>query len=240
MAHFKTTPNMKTQLNKMTKLWTLILSSLSLIACQNQNANIPYKVGQSYIYQVTVSDSNSTILQIDTLTMIVKNKGLIGGILGLNMADWKSTKFKEGDQERGINLESEFVEIQVPTNYDYLENENIVIAGYPSYSKSMLTGYTSESEHQFIKGYGKLSNTKLMQFKIIKDSSKVKFHNDSFMCQVAEYNNITGAEKYGLFKLKSYYNNEYGFLKMEYKYPNGKVIDFILIAIKNETETIDK
>lgn len=231
---------MKIRINKMTKLWTLILSVLSITACKNQDTTIPYKVGQSYIYQVTVSDTNSTILQIDTLTMIIKNKGLIGGILGLNMADWKSTKFKEGDQERGINLDLEFVEIQVPTHYDYLENENIVIAGYPSYSKSMLTGYTSESEHQFVKGYGKLTNTKLMQFKKITDSSMVKFQNDSFMCQVAEYNNITGTEKYGLFKLKSFYNNKYGFLKMEYKYPNGKLIDFILIAIKNETETSEK
>ena len=231
---------MKIEINKMTKLWTLLLSLISTIACQNQAATIPYKVGQSYIYKVTVSDTNSTILQIDTLTMKIKNKGLIGGILGLNMADWKSAKFKEGDQERGINLESEFVEIQIPTNYDYLENENIVIAGYPSYSKSMLTGYTSESEHLFVKGYGKLSNTKLIQFKKITDSSMVKFQNHSFKCQVAEYNNLTETEKYGLFKLKTFYNNEYGFLKMEYKYPNGKLIDFILIAVKNETETIDK
>lgn len=229
---------MKIEINKITKLWALILSLLSIMGCQNQDTTIPYKVGQSYVYRVTVSDTNSTILQIDTLTMILKNKGFIGGILGMNMADWKSTKFKEGDQERGINLELEFVEIQMPTNYDYLENENIVIAGYPSYSKSMLTGYTSESEHQFVKGYGKLTNTKLMQFKKITDSSVVKFRNDNFMCQVAEYNNTTGAEKYGFYKMKSFYNNEYGFLKMEYQYPNGKGIDFTLIAVKNET--IDK
>jgi hypothetical protein len=67
----------------------------------------------------------------------------------------------------------------------------------------------------------------------------VKFQNDSFKCQVAEYKNTTGLEKYGLFKLKSFYNNEYGFLKMEYKYPDGKLIDFILIAVKNETRTIE-
>ena len=231
-------PMIKIKMIKITKSWPLILSLLLIIACQNQNETIPYKIGQSYMYKVIVSDTNSTVLQIDTLTLLIKSKGFIGGLLGFNLANWKSTKFKEGDQERGINLESEFVEIQVPTNYDYLENENIVIAGYPSYSKSMLTGYTSESEHQFIKGYGKLSNTKLMQFKIIKDSSMVKFQNDSFMCQVAEYKNTSGIEKYGLYKLKSFYNNEYGFLKMEYKYPNGKVIDFILITVKNETGNI--
>ena len=72
----------------------MILSLISIIACKNQNENIPYQVGKSYIFKVIVSDTNSNILQIDTLTMTIKNKGLIGGILGLNMADWKSAKFK--------------------------------------------------------------------------------------------------------------------------------------------------
>jgi hypothetical protein len=204
-----------------------------MTSCQSNDSTIPYKVGQQYVFKIFVTDSNSTLLLTDTLTMIIKNKGLIGGILGMNMADWKSSKFTYNDQKRGINLESNLVEIQVPIRYDYLENENIVLAGYPTYSKSMLVGYTSESDHLFAKGYGKLAGKNLKQFQTVLDSTKVKFQNDSLKCIVAEYKNITGIEEYGLYKLKTFYNAEYGFLKMYYEYPNGKVIDFELIRIEN-------
>lgn len=100
----------------------------------------------------------------NSFAMIIKNKGFIGGILGMNMAEWKSSTFKDNNQKRGINLETDLVEIQMPINYDYLENENLVIAGYPSFSKSMLFGYTSKSNHQFVKGYGKLSGERLKQY----------------------------------------------------------------------------
>lgn len=225
---------MKSRLLNKSTILTLILTVLSLTSCQSHDTTIPYKVGRSYLFKVTVTDSNSAILQTDTLSMTIKNKGLIGGLLGLNMADWKSSKFKNKNQKRGINLESDMVEIQLPIKYDYLENENIVIAGYPSYSKSMLLGYTSESDHLFAKGYGKLKGKKLKQFKTLSDSSVIEFQNESLICKVAEYKNITGIEEYGLYKLKTFYNTEYGFLKMHYEYPNGKVIIFKLIEIKNE------
>lgn len=234
MAHFRTTTIIKIRSSTKSALVTLILPMLLLTCCQPQNSTIPYKVGQSYLFKVTVTDSSTTVLQIDTLTMTIKNKGLIGVILGLNMADWKSSKFSDDDQKRGINLESDLVEIQVPTQYDYLENENIVIAGYPSYSTSMLKGYTSESDHLFAKGYGKLTNKKLKEYKSISDSLMVKFQNDSIACQVADYWNLTGIEEYGLYKLKTFYSSQYGFLKMYYEYPNGKKIVFELIEIQNK------
>jgi hypothetical protein len=224
---------MKRTIFKKSTFLTLIFSILSMTSCQSQDLAIPYKVGQSYLFKVTVTDSNSSILQTDTLTMTIKNKGLIGNILGIYMANWKSSKFTDNNQERGVNLESDLVEIQMPIEYNYLENENLVIAGYPSFSKSMLFGFTTESDHQFVKGYGKLSGNRLKQFKTLSDSSMVQFQNDSFLCKVAEYKNLSGIEEYGLYKLKSFYSTEYGFLRMDYEYPNGKIIEFELIEIKN-------
>jgi hypothetical protein len=97
----------------------------------------------------------------------------------------------------------------------------------------MLKGYTSESDHQFVKGYGKLSNKKLKQYESISNSLKVKFQNNSVTCQAAEYKNLSGIEEYGQYRLKTFYNTQYGFLKMHYEYPNGKNIIFELIKIKN-------
>lgn len=53
-------------------------------------------------------------------------------------------------------------------------------------------------------------------------------------CKVAEYKNISAIEKYGIYELKTFYNEKYGFLEMRYKYPNGKNVVFQLIEIKNE------
>lgn len=225
---------MKTTLFKKYGFLIFIFFMLLMTSCQTQNSTIPYKVGQSYIFKVTVKDLNSTLLQTDTLTMIIKNKGLIGGILGMNMAEWKSSTFTDNNQKRGINIETDLAEIQMPINYDYLENENLVIAGYPSFSKSMLFGYTSESDHQFVKGYGKLSGEKLKQYKTVTDSSTIQFKNKMLSCKVAEYKNLSAIEEYGLYELKTFYNEKYGFLKMLYKYPNGKNVVFELIEIKNE------
>jgi len=234
MAHLKQPILMKTTLFKKSGFLIFIIFMLSMTSCQIQSSTIPYNVEQSYIFKVTVKDLNSTLLQTDTLTMIIKNKGLIGGILGMNMAEWKSRTFTNNDQKRGINIETDLVEIQMPINYNFLENENLVIAGYPSFSKSMLFGYTSESEHQFVKGYGKLSGKKLKQYKAVTDSSTIQFKNEILSCKVAEYKNLSSIEEYGLYELKTFYNEKYGFLKMLYKYPNGKNVVFELIEIKNE------
>src|SRR5699024_3184029 len=112
---------------------TIILLLILIVSCQSQNTETPYKVGNSYLYKVTVKDSNSEVIIIDTLKFTIKKKGVIGGIFGMNMAEWTSTKRPGSKQERGVNIDKNSVEIQPPAGFDYLENENIVIAGYPTF-----------------------------------------------------------------------------------------------------------
>lgn len=217
------------------KIITIVALIILTAACNSQNIEIPYKSGDSYVFKVSVKDSSSNLLELDTLTLTIKKKGITGGFLGMNMGEWKSAKRPESKQERGVNIENDMVEIQTPTRYDYLENENIVIAGYPSFSKSMLVGYTSESKHLFSKSYGKLAENELEQYSEVLDSSEIKYKNEVIECKVKEYKNLNLIDKFGQYNLKTFYHKDYGFVKMYYDYPNGKKIMFELLEIKNQS-----
>lgn len=217
------------------KLLTILLLIILFTSCQSENTEIPYKVDSSHLYKVTVKDSNSEVIIIDTLKFTIKKKGLIGGIFGMNMAEWTSTRYSEQTQERGVNIYKNSVEIQPPTSFDYLENENIVIAGYPTFSAGMLVGFTSESEHFFPKSYGKLDGKELEQHKTVMDSAKVKFNKELINCKVTVYKNVNFIDEFGQYHLKAFYDNEYGFIRLDYTYPKGKKIRFQLIDIKTES-----
>lgn len=212
----------------------VLFITIAFVACQSHNSEIPYEVGKSYLFKTTVTDSDSNVF-MDTLSLTINKKGIIGGVLGMNMATWESKKFPDIGGQRGINIESGFVEIQMPLNYAYLENENIVIPGYPSFSKLMLTGYTSTSKHQFPNSYGKLAGNEIEQYKVVRNSSKIEYNNKPVNSKVAEYENLTDINEFGTYKLKTYYHNEFGFIKMIYQYPNGKKIEFELVDVINES-----
>lgn len=214
------------------KILTFLFLIILITSCQSQNTETPYKVGNAYLYKVTVKDPNATVLMTDTLRFTIKNKGLLGGVLGMNMATWTSTKYPNNEQERGVNLDKNTVEIQPPLRYDYLENENIVIAGYPSFSTSMLVDYQSESDHLFPKSYGSLAGKEFKQHKIVLDSATAKYKNKKLDCKVTSYKNLNFIDEFGQYQLTAFYQNDYGFLKLKYRYPNGKEINFELIDIK--------
>jgi|SRR5690554_1842679 len=204
------------------------------ISCKSQNTNTPYKKGKVFVFKVTVSDSNLTEIKSDTLSLEIKNKGLVGILFGMNMAQWESRGLPENKQKRGVNIKSDFVEMQMPIGFNYLENENIAMAGYPSFSETMLIGYSTESEHYFVKGYGKLSGEKIKQHRVVVDSTQIRYKNKTVNCKVSEGGNRSAIDKYGTYKLKSFYNKDLGFVKMIYNYPNGKIIVFDLIGIEEK------
>ena len=205
------------------------------LSCSSPSSSpsIPYQTGQSYQFKTTVLDSNSTVLIVDTLTLTIHKKGIIGALLGMNMAKWTSVKYPYQKETRGVNLTANSVDIQMPLQFDFLENENIVIAGYPSFSNSMAIGTTTISNHHFPKSYGKLAGNEIDQYKIVVDSAIASYKGQPVPTQVAQYKNLTGVHKFGAYELQTFYSTEFGFLKMNYTYPNHKTITFELIDIIN-------
>lgn len=216
----------------LSRSFIIFILTFSIGSCTAQNNNTPYTAGKTFSFELTVTDSMNTILIMDTLDVLIKSKSIIGGILGMNQAEWNSTKFPNIKNKRGINLKEGFAEIQMPLNYNYLENENIVIAGYPSYSEDMKVKHSTQSEHYFVKGYGKLKGLKIDQYSEVMDSVKVFYKDKERLCKVRKYKNISHIKQFGQYHLKTYYDMEYGFIQMLFQYPNGKELNFKLIEIR--------
>lgn len=207
------------------------LISINLVSCISKSQNSLYNIGTSFHFEVSTTDSISQSI-VDTLSFEIKDKGLIGNILDMNMVTWKSKRNPLYAEERGINLDENQVEIQMPLKLSYLNFEDIVIAGYPTFSDAMKVGYTSESDHNFLKGYGKLSGKKLKLSSKVLDSSICFYNNQKLICKVTEIKNDNYIDELGLFYLKSYYHKSYGFVFLHYIYPSNKIINFRLIDIK--------
>jgi len=212
----------------------ILLTATFIYSCKAQPESIPYQVGQTYYFKVIVQEADSTITKTDTLSMTIRKKGVFGTLFGMNMANWSSESYPNITQKRGININEGSVQIQMPTVYDYLGNENIVIAGYPTFSENMKIGYTSEEKHKFVKGYGKLSGKNITQFSTVVDSINYFFSNDKLFCKVSEGKNLDMVEEFGQYKIRTLYSTEYGFMKIEYVYPDGKQIFIELIERKIE------
>lgn len=205
-----------------------------LLSCKSSTTqgSIPYQEGQIYSFEVKINSHLDKMEKVDTLILEIKKKGILGNLLGMNMSEWRSTVNPEYKEVRGINIEADFVDIQMPLQLDYLENENVIIAGYPSFSENLQLGSYSESEHHFPKSYGKLAGKVIQQHKLIVDSAEIEFNNTIQKCKVAEYKNLNGWEEFGLYKMKTYFAEPYGFLKIVYEYPNNTQISLELIAIE--------
>ncbi len=210
---------------------TFLTILLTQVSCKSKSQNFPYDVGKSYYYEISIIETGK-VLVVDTLVLEVKNKGFFGSIFGMNMALWTSKLDSTYKETRGINLSENAVEIQTPTKLNYLNFEDIVIADYPRYSAIMKVGYTSESEHDFLKGYGKLSGKTLKQSSKVLDSSLCSYKNENLNCKVTESKNDNYIDELGSYYLKTHYNELYGFVLLQYIYPSDKTIIFKLIDIK--------
>lgn len=207
------------------------LISINLVSCISKSQNSLYNIGTSFHFEVSTTDSISQSI-VDTLSFEIKDKGILGNLLNMNMATWKSTKDILYAEERGINLDENQVEIQMPIKLSYLNFEDIVIAGYPTFSNAMKVGYTSESDHNFLKGYGKLSGKKLKLSTKVLDSLICFYKNEELICKVTEIKNDNYIDELGSFHLKAYYHKSYGFVLLQYIYPSNKIINFKLIDIQ--------
>lgn len=203
------------------------------LSCTSKDNYSSYKVGSSYLYEVSIITSNDTIVT-DTLILKTNKKGILGRLLGMNMSMWTSLSNPSYKEKRGVNLSEGKITIQTPLKLDYLEYEHIVIAGYPTYSSSMKINYSSVSTHTFVKGYGVLSGKALMQSSKIVDSSSCTYNDESYLCKVSKGQNDSHVEEFGLYILKTYFHEEYGFICLEYRYPTDEKIIFRLVDIKNE------
>jgi hypothetical protein len=200
----------------------------------NKNTNTIYGIGNSFEYVVIVEQSD-TIVATDTLRFEIINPTIFSKLLNNNLALWTSRKFPHLSQKRGLNINNQNIEIQMPTIFPYLDYELICVAPYPEYSHTLKLGYTADISHQFHKGYGKLTGLTISQELKALDTLQTSINGQSFTLKKTIGYNTSHQDVLGKYYGTYLFNEKLGFTQMLYKYPN-KTIRFDLLSPKIFTE----
>ncbi len=203
-------------------VYVILLFSLLLSSCSSKR-EIPYKENITYHFLVKVKEKEK-IVTTDTLSFIVNDFHWTELIFSGKTFSWSSKLYPSFSEGSGINISKNTFTIQMPIHYPLFEKQNIAIAPYPSNSKNDKEGYSSISEHQFKKGYGNLTGKTINQEEKVIKSEKIMVNNKEYNCQVVVGENTSLIDELGVYRIKTFYNNKYGFIKIIYQYPNDKII----------------
>ncbi len=205
----------------------ILILLLYLSSCSSVR-KIPYKENKTYYFSVKIEQQGKVIAR-DTLSFFMDDINSKDLEFGGRTLVWKSTSLPDFKAGRGININKASLEIQMPISYSLFENENIAIAPYPSNSKNDKEGYSSNSIHKFERGYGNLTGKTIHQEEKVMKSEKIIVNNREYNCRVIIGENTSLINELGLYKIKTFYNHKYGFIKIVYEYPNDKIITLELI-----------
>ncbi len=211
-------------------LSTGLLLLAALGSCKEEE-KVPFTTGSSFVYATTYTTPDGRKTKHDTLSFTIQKRDITSYALDLKKIRWENTRH-DYYQIRGLNTKDEMVELQLPINYAGFENENMAIAGHPTVSLSGGNGYSMESEDTYVKGYGKLSGLTMKQRSVYLRDTSVEFDGGLLRCQLLERYNTSHIDTFGRYYVAFTYNPTYGFMTMDYKYPNGRHITLRLIDVE--------
>lgn len=207
-----------------------LLLLATLCGCKEQE-KAPFTTGSSFAYAVAYTTPDGRKTQYDTLRYTIQQRDITSYALDLKKIRWENTRH-DYYQVRGLNTEDDMVELQLPINYRGFENENIAIAGHPTVSLTGGAGYTMDAEDTYLKGYGKLSGLTVKQHSAYLRDTTIDFDGKHVTCRLLERYNTSHRDTFGRYYLVFTYNPTYGFMTMDYNYPNGRHITFRLIDVE--------
>lgn len=214
-------------MNRNLNTTLLFFLILSFFSCQAQNGQDAYREGVVNAFEVYEKiNDNSDFRLIDTLSVEIQGKGLLGRLFGMNMSYWTSTSNTSYSEKRGFNISEGEAELQTPLQRPYLDGALIAIAPYPSYSSAWSKGTSSISEHHYPKSYGALNGKVINQYKeLMEEAIKTPWKGSEVECVFVEGYNTSLIEEYGQYFMRSYYNKEHGFILIQFTFPDGRLIE---------------
>jgi len=190
----------------------------------------PFTTGSVFVYATAYTTPDRRITKYDTLSFTILKKDITAYTLNLKKVRWENTRH-DYYQVRGLNTRDGIVELQLPLNYRGFDNELISVAGHPTVSLTGGPGYTLEEEDKYVKGYGSLSGLTIkQQTKDLRDTAVI-FDGESLPCRLLQRGNLSHTQQFGKYNLFFTYNPTYGFITMNYYYPDGKHISLRLIDV---------
>lgn len=209
-------------------LFHIALYSLFLTGCGKEE-NLPFTTGSRFSYAISYTTSREGIVKLDTLTFIIDEHDITSYSPGKKKIRWENTRH-DYSQVRSLNADEKLIELQLPVNYSGFANEQIVIPGHPLVKPLAIIGDTLNEETKYETGFGSLNGSALIQHaRYLRDTSIV-FDSEELRCQVWESHNISHPNLGSYYVIYTYEPN-YGFITMNYYYPDNKRITMQLVDI---------
>ncbi len=201
-----------------------------LTGCANARDHKIYKEGRTWKFAVTssqenaLSDSCYVVLTSAKNTYINMMMGRAQTPLSYDYFGFPDSPYNEWS---GILEDSTTVSIHPPRHL-YLEFTEI--PPMPSISLPPNLGTTTTSTLYVAYGFIESANGKRIRQKTkMSPHEDFQYKNKILSCWIIEGENTNHLEELGVYKSKHYFNEQFGFVKMEYTKPDGEKVTLSLV-----------
>lgn len=207
----------------------LYICLLLFVAGCSKEEKPPFTIGSRFSYATSFT-TTERITKHDTLTFIVQEHDITSYSPGRKKIRWENTRH-DYYQVRSLDADGKIIELQLPLNYLGFANEEIATAGHPFIIPGATPGDTLIKESPYNEAYGRLSGyTIRYRIAYLRDTS-ILFDGQELKCQLWESRNTNYIKLFGSYAVEYTYNTDYGFITMNYYYPDGKRINMQLVDI---------
>jgi hypothetical protein len=188
----------------------------------------PFTNGSRFSYATSYTTTEERITKYDTLSFTIEGPDITNP--DRKEIRWENTRH-DYYQIRGLNTEGDIIELQLPVNYGGYANEQVAIAGHLIVAITAQPGDTLNKENKYQNGYGKLNGLSITQHVTYLRDTSIFFDGEELVCRLLESHNISQTKTLGKYSIVYTYNPEYGFITMDFFYPNKKRISLQLADI---------
>ncbi len=203
---------------------------LLVLAGCSEEEKPPFTTGSRFTYATAYTYAEGRITRHDTLSFTIEEPDITSYSTAFKRIKWENTRH-DYFQVRNMTVEEDRVELQLPLNYVGFDNELIAVAGHPLALTAAPEKHVFNEKKEFEDAYGSLDSTIIYQkTKYLRDTA-ISFDGQMLPCRLFIKYNASDVEKLGRYKIQYTYNPQYGFLSIDYFYPNEKHISLILIDV---------
>jgi hypothetical protein len=210
--------------------YILILTLFIIICgCGNEKTG-PFTTGSRFSYATYYTSPDRRMTRYDTLSFTIEEKDITNYKKGIKKIKWENTRH-DYYQFRDIDVEEDRVELQLPLNYKGFDYEQIAIAGHPGVFIDAPQDHTAKEIKEYKEAYGSLNGRTIAQnTRYLRDTS-IDFDGTMLSCQLYVKYNSSQRDTLGQYRTVYTYNDRYGFITMNYYYPDNKHISMRLIDV---------
>ena len=205
-------------------------------SCKSPSDNKLFKLDKKWTYQVTDIDKNGNMNDSLTLNLTVINKWWYENIVSQTMIEYDYVKngkvVKETTTGVTDRIEDFTTEIHPPRHLllSFTEILPFPTCGNPGYMKFERNSKLDVQKYTQYKD-GILEGKIIEQYIKATDTTLYSFNNNQYRVWITEGENTNYIEELGQFKCRYLFNEELGFVNMQYYKPDGSIVELKLKSI---------